>query len=249
VRGQAKTQTEHAATRATQAETHAEQASTRTTQAATHSEQASTRTAQAATESAQTKTRAAQAETQIEQEKTRAAQTETHIKQANTQIIELALGVSELSCRRLFEAAQDGILILDVETGRINDANPFLTKLLGFSRAEMLGKTVGELSPFKDVVSNQAMLERLQKDGYVRYADLPLKTKAGRDIAVEFVSNVYRAGDKQVIQCNIRDITKRKAAETTSALLASIVESSDDAIFGVDLNSIFTSWNQGAEKI
>lgn len=120
---------------------------------------------------------------------------------------------SELSYRRLFEAAKDGILILDIDTGRINDVNPFLFKLLGFSRSEMIGKTVGELSPFKDIVSNQAMLERLQEQGYVRYEDLPLETRDGRHIAVEFVSNVYQAGDKKVIQCNIRDITERKHAE------------------------------------
>src|ERR1035441_4741465 len=111
---------------------------------------------------------------------------------------EQALRAFELSYRRLFEAAQDGILILDVDTGRITDANPFLVKLLGFSHAEMVGQTVGELSPFKDIVSNQAMLERLQMDGYVRYEDLPLETKDGRKVAVEFVSNVYQAGDKKV---------------------------------------------------
>jgi len=126
---------------------------------------------------------------------------------------EQAVRASEVSYRRLFETAKDGILILDADTGRINDVNPFLFKLLGFSPSEMVGKTVGELSPFKDIVSNQAMLERLQKDGYVRYEDLPLETRDGRHIAVEFVSNVYQAGDKKVIQCNIRDITRRKQAE------------------------------------
>ena len=126
---------------------------------------------------------------------------------------ERALRASELSYRRLFEAAKDGILILDVDTGRINDVNPFLSKLLGFSRNEMVGKTVGELSPFKDIESNQAKLERLQKDGYVRYEDLPLETRDGRKIAVEFVSNVYQAGDGNVIQCNVRDITDRKGME------------------------------------
>ncbi len=103
---------------------------------------------------------------------------------------EQALRASELSYRRLFEAARDGILILDVEMGCITDVNPFLVELLGFSRNEMIGKTVGELSPFKDVVSNQAMLERLQKDGYVRYENLPLEPRDGRKIAVSFVSNV-----------------------------------------------------------
>jgi len=124
-----------------------------------------------------------------------------------------ALSASELSYRRLFEAAQDGILILDVEEGRVTDVNPFLCKLLGFSPSEMVGRTVGELSPFRDIVSNQAMLERLQEHGYVRYEDLPLETRDGRKIAVEFVSNVYQAGEKNVIQCNIRDITERKKSE------------------------------------
>jgi PAS domain S-box-containing protein len=120
---------------------------------------------------------------------------------------------SELRYRRLFETAQDGILILDAETGRVRDVNPFLVKLLGFSREEMVGRTVGELSPFRDVVSNRAMLERLQKDGYVRYEDLPLETNEGRHVAVEFVSNIYQCGNEKVIQCNIRDITRRKHDE------------------------------------
>jgi len=124
-----------------------------------------------------------------------------------------AIAASELRYRRLFEAARDGILILDAATGRINDANPFLVELLGFSHSEMFGKTVGELSPFKDMESNKIMLERLQKEKYVRYENLPLETKEGRKIAVEFVSNVYQAGDCNVIQCNIRDITRQKQEE------------------------------------
>ncbi|MDB6022543.1 MAG: hypothetical protein JWQ04_2400 [Pedosphaera sp.] len=137
---------------------------------------------------------------------------DTQGKQAETRS-EQAIRASELSYRRLFETARDGILILEAKTGRITDVNPFLHKLLGFSFAEMIGKTVGELSPFKDIESNQIMLERLQKDGYVRYEDLPLETKDGRHIAVEFVCNVYPAGDMEVIQCNVRDITQRKQAE------------------------------------
>ena len=104
-------------------------------------------------------------------------------------------------------------MILDVDTGRITDVNPFLVELLGFSRDEIVGKTVGELSPFKDIESNQIMLQRLQEHGFVRYEDLPLEARDGRKIAVEFVSNIYQAGDKKVIQCNVRDITERKHAQ------------------------------------
>ncbi len=93
---------------------------------------------------------------------------------------EQALRASELSYRRLFETAQDGIFILNADTGRISDANPFLVKLLGFSHGEMVGCTVADLSPFKDIESNQAMLERLQTHGYVRYENLPLETRDGR---------------------------------------------------------------------
>jgi PAS domain S-box-containing protein len=124
-----------------------------------------------------------------------------------------ALRASELSYRRLFEAAQDGILILDPASGCVTDVNPFLVKLLGFSHDDMIGRTVGELSPFKDLVANQKILEKLQKVGYVRYENLPLETSDGRKISVEFVCNVYQAGSQQVIQCNIRDITARKLLE------------------------------------
>jgi PAS domain S-box-containing protein len=147
-----------------------------------------------------------------------------HEEQNRADCVTPSVHASEQRYRRLFETAQDGILILEAESGRIADANPFLVKLLGFSRSEMVGKTVGELSPFKDVLSNQAMLERVQKDGYVRYEDLPLETIDGRQIAVEFVSNVYECGDEKVIQCNIRDITRRKRAEAELHLLNQTLE-------------------------
>ena len=175
-------------------------------------------------------------------------QAETKMEQAATRVLQ-AVQDSELSYRRLFEAAKDGVLILDVNTGRIRDANPFLIKLLGFSRAEMLGKTVGELSPFKDAKVNQAMLERLQTMGFARYEDLPLQARDGRTVDVEFVSNVYEDGGKEVIQCNIRDITGRKEAEINSLRLAAIIQSSDDAIIGKTLQGVVTSWNAGAETI
>jgi len=119
------------------------------------------------------------------------------------------LQASELSYRRLFESARDGILILEADSGRISDVNPFLIEMLGFSHAELVGTPIWELGPFKDIISNVVKFKLLQRQGYVRYENLPLETSDGRKIAVEFVSNVYRAGDRNVIQCNIRDITER----------------------------------------
>ncbi len=119
---------------------------------------------------------------------------------------------SELRYRRLFETAQDGILILDARTGDIADANPFLTDMLGYSKEEIIGKKLWEIGFIKDLVASHQAFDTLQEKGYVRYEDLPLQTKYGKQMDVEFVSNVYPADGELVIQCNIRDITERKKA-------------------------------------
>ena len=125
----------------------------------------------------------------------------------------LALGASELRYRRLFESAQDGILILDAVTGMVMDVNPFMLNLLAFSKEEFLGKAVWELGFFKDVAANEAKFAELRAKEYVRYEHLPLETKEGRKIGAEFVSNVYLVDGEKVIQCNIRDVTARRRAE------------------------------------
>ena len=126
---------------------------------------------------------------------------------------EHALKESETRYRRLFEAARDGILILDAETGLIVDVNPFLMELTGYSHDEFLKKHMWEVGPFKDVAASAAIFAKLHQQACVRYDDLPLQTRDGRKIAVEFVSNMYRVDDLNVIQCNIRDLTARKRAE------------------------------------
>jgi two-component system cell cycle sensor histidine kinase/response regulator CckA len=120
---------------------------------------------------------------------------------------------SETRYRRLFESAKDGILILDADTGKIMDVNPFLTELTGYSHEVFLGKHLWEIGPFRDIAASKTSLAELQSKQYVRYEHLPLETRDGRKIAVEFVSNVYRVDNQSVIQCNIRDITERKRAE------------------------------------
>jgi PAS domain S-box-containing protein len=126
---------------------------------------------------------------------------------------EYALKVSELRYRRLFETAQDGILILNAGTGQIDDVNPFLTDMLGYSRKQLLGNRLWDIVPFKDVGASKAEFRDLQRESYVRYDDIPLETKDGRAINVEFVSNIYQVNGDRVVQCNIRDITNRRRAE------------------------------------
>lgn len=120
---------------------------------------------------------------------------------------------SEERYRRLFETAQDGILILDARTGKITDVNPFLTNLLGYTYADIVGKSFWELGVFEDIKESRMAFQELQSKEYIRYENLPLQTKDRRSINVEFVSNVYQANGEKVIQCNIRDITRRRHTE------------------------------------
>ena len=140
------------------------------------------------------------------QERTAALSNEIEVRKK----VEEDLRASEVRYRRLFEAAKDGILILEADTGMILDVNPFLIELLGYSKEIFLGKAIWELGFFSDFVANKNNFTELQQKGYVRYEDMPLETADGRRIDVEYVSNVYNVNNQMVIQCNIRNITDQK---------------------------------------
>jgi len=127
-----------------------------------------------------------------------------------------SLQVSELQYRRLFETARDAILILDADTGKIVDANPSLQEMLGYTLDYFVGKQLWELGFIRDQSFAKKAFHELETKGYIRYYDLPLETKTGRAMDVEFISNIYLVGGKRIIQCNIRDITDWK--QTKEAL-------------------------------
>ena len=130
-----------------------------------------------------------------------------------------ALRGSEVRYRRLFEAAQYGILILDSLTGLITDANPYLIGLLNCSHEEFVRKAFWEIGLFKDPEAARAAFAELQANVYVRYEDVPLKTTAERPISVEVISDAYTEKGESVIQCKIRNITQQKYAEQSGKRL------------------------------
>ncbi|MBI4267432.1 MAG: PAS domain S-box protein [Chloroflexi bacterium] len=158
------------------------------------------------------------------------------------------MNASELRYRRLFEAAQDGILILSAHTGEITDVNPFLSDILGYTKQELLGKRLWEIGFFKNASVSQKAFKLLQDKGYVRYEDLSLKTKDGQPIQVEFVSNLYTIDGETVIQCNIRDITERKKASQMKDEFLGIISHELKTPLTVILGSLLTATDERVSR-
>lgn len=160
---------------------------------------------------------------------------------------EAALRLSESRYRRLFETAKDGILLLNFDTGQIEDVNPFLVDLLGYSLSEFKGKHIWEISPFIDIGLNKDAFAELQQKGYIRYEAMPLETRHGKNIQVEFISNVYDCDGIKVIQCNVRDITERKRIESAlqqeKVFTDAVIGSAPGIFFVTDQNGNLIRWN------
>ena len=185
-----------------------------------------------------------------------------------------ALRASEARYRRLFETAQDGILILDGHSGLITDVNPFLISLLDYPREKFIGKALWDIGPFKQIQEAKRAFRELQDKDYVRYENLPLETRSGRRVNVEFVSNVYGVNGERVIQCNIRHISarqqpeesfaaqgkelirqaeelarSRQALEDKTLMLQSVLDSMSEGLVVADVEGKFIIWNPAADKL
>ncbi len=129
-----------------------------------------------------------------------------------------AIRNSEIRFRRLFETAKDGILILDVETRKITDANAFMCELTGLESSKLIGMELFEIGMYKDAEENKEAFRELQRTGYLRHDHLPVQNRRGERVEVEFIANVYKEGDKLVAQCNVRDISERSRLEKELAV-------------------------------
>jgi len=130
-----------------------------------------------------------------------------------------ALHNTSLCYQRLFETTSDGVLILNADTGVIEDVNPFLLNLLACPRDALLGRKFWDVGFFREIADDEDQFARLRQARYLPGRLLTLTTSAGGRRQIEFVSSAFfgssvsQANQHQTIQCNIRDITGQKLAE------------------------------------
>jgi PAS domain S-box-containing protein len=114
---------------------------------------------------------------------------------------------SEATYRRLFESSQEGIAILDADTKKIIDANPFMQRLSALSLEQLLGKQLWEIESFRDV-GTRIDFKELLKSRFIRIEPFSIEVKEKGSVSIGIVSTFYEVNGRKVIQCNIHDITE-----------------------------------------
>lgn len=161
--------------------------------------------------------------------------------------------VSEIRYRRLFEAARDGVLILESVSRQITDANLVILQLLGCAREDLLGKELWQIGLLKDEQSSRAAFRELHQNGTIRYENLPVRTKSGGKYEIELVASLYEEGGKEVVQCNIRDTTEReRAAEAlreSEERYRTLFNLGPVAIYFCDASGVIREFNHRAAEL
>ncbi len=158
--------------------------------------------------------------------------------------LEDQLEESEVRYRRIFETATDGIVLLEKCEGHIVHTNPAAVKMLGYSEAEYIGKMLQDVGVPIDMSDFPMIMESLNKSGILNYEDVPIKSKSGQEIQAD----VYMVNRAKLAQCNIRDISERKKADSILKEEKKFIENAlntlKDIFFVFDLEGRFLRWNK-----
>jgi PAS domain S-box-containing protein len=179
------------------------------------------------------------------------------IQEAQTRLTrkraEVALAESEQRKAAILDSVLDCIITMDAD-GIVIEFNAAAERTFGYTKAEAIGR------PLADLIIPPALRED-HKAGLSRY----LRTSTGRlignvieitavrsdgsELPVELAITAIHSERAPIFTGVLRDITARKRAAETRARLAAIVDSSDDAIFSMDLDETICTWNGGAERL
>ncbi len=162
--------------------------------------------------------------------------------------------MGEIRFRRLFETAKDGIVVVDVDSGIVQDVNPRFGTLTGYAREELEGKSIDEVGRLLDSPQIAAVITSTRQSDIVRHDELAVKRKDQRLAHVDIVANSYTVGPQPVVQLNVRDVSPRREAaralrESEERFRLFVESVSDYAMFQIDRAGRILTWNAGAERL
>ena len=146
----------------------------------------------------------------------------------------------------------DAVLTTNTE-GRVTFLNGVAQNLTGWQEAEATGQPLDQVfriicEQSRQPAENPAV-RALREGTFVGLANHTLLiAKDGTEIPIDYNASPIREEKGQVggVVLVFRDVTERRQAEKSTRFLASIVDSSDDAVIGMDMNGVITCWNRAA---
>ena len=153
-----------------------------------------------------------------------------------------ALAQLERNYRQLFETMHDGIVLVDFETGVVDDVNDAIVHMLGYDKSEFVGKRAWEIAAVHAIVKTEqdfrALSRALSTGKPLHLASVPLVRNDGALMDVEVYTSTYAAGDRKIIQTNIRDLTELREAQKKQAEYLKSLENANKLMVGRELKMV-----------
>jgi diguanylate cyclase (GGDEF)-like protein/PAS domain S-box-containing protein len=163
------------------------------------------------------------------------------------------LAASEERFHKVADSIKDGMIIVNQDS-LITYCNPATEEMFGYKSADMLGHIWYELLTPRSYhgyfKQNSAQFRKSGAGPNIgRTIELSAVRKGGEEFPVEVSFSSVRINGSWHGAGLVRDISERRRTDAVNRKLAAIVESSDDAIIGMTIGGIITTWNQGATLI
>jgi PAS domain S-box-containing protein len=155
---------------------------------------------------------------------------------------------SQEGLKILFNTSSSAMILVDIESRKLVEANNSFLSTFGFLKEEVIGSDVEELG----IVPHETRLmlaADLQKDGFLKNVDVLCFSKNKKEINCILSADLFEMDGKKYFLSVFQDISKVKQTEEQIGFLASIVEYSDDAIISKSIEGKIKSWNKGAERM